>query len=213
MHIWRITLLLCQLKRQGTINFLSLHFQFKCHQIRIKHVRQLLSLPDLPLSRVQGVKVVEQLSTNMKWDLCSIFFFISFAVPKLPSSVGSKSFCSFPVLSLSRFWVLNFVRKDDVPLAQLPPKGNRLIRKEAASAPQRKIVLKSEETTNRGVPHCSENFAHPLWRPYDFSPFEEENFSDSPIRVPLSLIWLFLNGTHVQFWILILKMTAVERGG
>lgn len=66
MHIWRITLLLCQLKRQGTINFLSLHFQFKCHQIRIKHVTQLLSLPDLPLSRVQGVKVVEQLSTNMK---------------------------------------------------------------------------------------------------------------------------------------------------
>lgn len=99
-HICRMTLLLCQLTRQGTINFLSLHFQLKCHQIRIKHVTQLLSLPDLPLSRVQGVKVVEQLSTNMKWDLSSIFF-ISFTVPKLPSSVGSKSFCSSPVLSLS----------------------------------------------------------------------------------------------------------------
>lgn len=144
------------------------------------------------------------------------FFFISLAVPKLPIFSRFQNVLFLPGFSLSGFWVLNFVRKDDVPHSpNYPPKGNRLIRKEAASAPQRKIVPKSEETTNRGVPHCSGNFAHPSFddRTTSLSPFEEENFSDSPIRVPLSLslIWLFLNGTHVQFWILILKMTAVER--
>lgn len=98
MHICRITLLLCQLKttRHNKFSFLYI-FSLNVIKLELKHVTQLLSLPDLPLSRVQGVKVVEQLSTNMKWDLCSIFFYLFLLLSRnFPSSVGSKTFCSSP---------------------------------------------------------------------------------------------------------------------